>query len=132
MDNTAKQYGVNIAEKMQALQQAFRAELDTYNDYYAAEIAENSEVAAAENIAKNDSFIREYLIDQVMDLAKAVLDADVYGMYCAGFVPVAASREEYRAKEQAQTANFYDRVNKSISDFTAKMAEWSEPITESK
>jgi hypothetical protein len=126
-----QEYGKQIAEKMRELQQAFRAELNHHNDYFCEECARcETEEGAAYELAKNTDFINDYLDTEVMELIKAILTADVYGMYTAGYVPFAKSPAEYREQEKKQTGDYYHDVNKTIADFTGKLKEWSEPITD--
>jgi hypothetical protein len=87
----------------------------------------SDETIAAE-LAENDDFINDNLAYEVMALAKAVLSADWYGLYVAGFVPAAKSYEDYREKEAKQTKDFYHDVNKTIKDFECKMDEWKQGI----
>lgn len=126
-----QEYGNEIAEKMRELQQAFRAQLNHHNDYFHEACAEyETEEGAAYDLARNEDFIYEYLHNAAVELIKAILVADVYGMYTAGFVPFAKDPAEYRELEKKQTGEYYHDVNKTIADFTGKIKEWSEPITE--
>lgn len=124
MTNKGQEYGREIAQKMLELQQAFRGELNTHNDIYAEYKAEGVyEDTIAAELSENDEFIEEYLHDEVMALAKAVLSADWYGLYVAGFVPAAKSYEEYREKEAKQTREYNHDINKTLRSFEAFMDE---------
>ena len=124
MTNKGQEYGREIAQKILELQQAFRGELNTHNDIYAEYKAEGVyEDTIAAELSENDEFIEEYLHDEVMALAKAVLSADWYGLYVAGFVPAASSREDYRKQEKKQTGEYYHDINKTLRSFEAFMDE---------
>lgn len=120
----AQDNGRIIAEKMLELQQAFRAELNTHNDIYADLVSEGlTPDSAAAQMAEDEDFIREYLSEQVMELAKAVLSADWYGLYVAGQVPAARNYEDYRKQEAKQTGEYYHDINKTLRSFEAFMDE---------
>lgn len=112
-----QEYGKQIAKKMLELQKSFRTELDPENDYYARALSrnDNDDEQAADECAESEDFIMDYLYTEIMELAKVILKADVYGMFTAGFVPFAKSREEYRQKEQEQTISYYRDLNKELA-----------------
>lgn len=121
---TDTQYGKEIAEKMLELQQAFRANLNSENPYYADYIADSGNIdTAAASMSEDTDFIENYLHDQMLELAKAVLSADWYGMFVAGYVPAASSREDYRKQEAKQTGDYYTDINKTLRSFETFMAE---------
>lgn len=123
--NKAQEYGRKIAEKIEELQEAFRAELNPHNDIYASYKDEGVyEDSIAAELAENEDFIMEYLHDQVMELAKAVLIADWHGLYVAGWVPAAKSYAEYREREAEQTTAYYNAVNKELDEHYAKLAAY--------
>ena len=125
----AQKYGRKIAEAMLELQKQFRANLNTHCEYYEEMASEGySDETIAAELAENDDFINDNLAYEVMALAKAVLSADWYGLYVAGFVQAAKSYDEYREKEAKQTKDFYHDVNKTIKDFENKMDEWKQGI----
>lgn len=120
-----QEYGNNIANKMCELQSAFRANLTHENDYYACVRSKlGDDETTADSLAQDVDFISDYLFTEVMELAKAILKADVYGMYTAGFVPFAKTYEEYRAKEREQTDVFYKDTNKEIYEHYKKLGEY--------
>jgi hypothetical protein len=124
MTNKGQEYGREIAQKMLELQQAFRGELNTHNDIYADLVSDGGTPdSAAAKMAENEDFIREYLSEQVMELAKAVLSADWYGLYVAGQVPAARNYKEYRKQEKKQTGDYYHAINKTIRSFENFMEE---------
>ena len=109
MDYLAEKCAKEIAEKTQALRCAFRNKLDEYN--------------AADRLAHDENFIKRELEEEVIDLAMAILNSDVCGLYLAGLVPVARTREEWQAKSAKQTSNFFHDVNKTLHSFEAFMDE---------
>lgn len=120
----AQKYGRKIAEAMLELQKQFRANLNTHCDYYEEMASEGySDETIAAELAENDDFINDNLAYEVMALAKAVLSADWYGLYVAGYVPAASSREDYRKQEAKQTGDYYTDINKTLRSFETFMAE---------
>ena len=99
--------------------------MSIYAEYKAEGVYEDT---IAAELSENDEFIEEYLLDEMMALAKAVLSADWYGLYVAGFVPAAKSYEEYREKEREQTDAYFHDLNTTIKDFQNKLNEWKNGI----
>ena len=127
--NKGQEHAYKILEKIFELQEAFEDELNSHNDIYASYKYEGiNEDSIAAELAENEDFIQEYLHDKAMELIKAVLNARWYGKYVAGFIPVARTREEWQAKSEKQTTDFFHDVNKTIRSFEDKMNEWKEGI----
>ena len=125
MDYLAEKCAKEIAEKTQALRCAFRNKLDERcEDFIEAFNAENgNEYNAADRLAHDEKFIKNELEEEVIDLAMAILNSDVCGLYLAGLVPVARTREEWQAKSAKQTSDFFHDVNKTLRSFEAFMDE---------
>jgi hypothetical protein len=135
MDYLAKKYAEEISEKIDNLRCAFHNKIDEHCDsYLAARDAENgNEYYAADRLARDESFIQKELIDEITELASALLSCDVCGTYIAGFVPVARTREEWQRKSDEKKESFYNdlsdainlrkRVNAITTDFEGFMNE---------
>lgn len=108
------EHGQEIANKMYELNNAFDEQLNRHNEYFDKYSDGALEETAAACMIDDDDFIAEYLRDEVIALARAVLNAHWHGKYACGVGVVGKTREECQAKEIQNRNDFYDAVNNGI------------------
>ena len=125
------EYNKEIARKAVALVNAFREKLNDEDNYYTSRYMyenDNDKSRAADDLVNGKDFadfVFDDLYTATIELVHAILDAEVWGAFYAGFNPAAVfnTREEYAQDEIERTKAFYAKLNHTLQHFDEEMNE---------
>lgn len=125
------EYNKEIVRKAVALVNAFREKLDDEDNYYTSRYLYENDgdlSHAADDLVNGKDFadfVFDDLYTETIELVRAILDAEVFGRFYAGFNPAAVfnTREEYAKDEVERTKAFYAKLNHTLQHFDEEMDE---------
>lgn len=109
-----KEYGAEIKKRIIKFAYRYREIMQDKEKKYCGEPNQETIEDNLVNGDDFDEFAYTELYDELMEIGRAICNAEIYGRYYAGFVPVAASYKEHAKKKRQQIKTFYKELNEAI------------------